>query len=224
MLKCRVFGFFKSPVSFSPWHNLLSVKIAKWNRPIQRRLTSTVSPAQAVASDTWSPHLRAPALPSHSPSNNNNGRAAIHSDTQKRPWLWMRNNTCGGDTCCSVCTPQRQLCSLMRVKKREETESKKWKRVCRPVHSLMRQQCMMRREHMIVMARRWDFPPVINIWWHWQGDSCTCLNSDTESTARSKELPNIMLCPLCARRRHCWKTAAGAQLSWPSLQIGLKPT
>lgn len=31
--------------------------------------------------------------------------------------------------------------------------------------------------------------------------------------ARSKMPPHIILCPLCARRRHSWMTAAGVQLS-----------
>lgn len=58
------------------------------------------------------------------------------------------------------------------------------------------------------------FPSVINTWQHWQEDCYTCINNDTESTAQSKMPPHIILCSLCARRRHSWMTAAGVQLSW----------
>lgn len=124
---------------------------------------------------------------------------------------WKRNTTC------PACAAKTCLSSGNRKRKKNWIEVKQSET---RVPGLVRTDTATVYDQNMYESREpaAGFPSVINTWWHWQADSCTCLNNDTENTARSKELPHLTLCPLCARRRRSWKTAAGSQLSWASLK------
>lgn len=116
--------------------------------------------------------------------NNNNGRAAIHSDTQsccrechpqlpslKRPSLLMRNTQGGGGTWHVVLRVlQRHVYSPPeegRTKQREVKVVKDKVRLA-DLCSLTCRRYMMRRTYESHGSAA-GFPSVINTWWHWQG-------------------------------------------------------